>query len=157
MKRALFLLFLILSLIPVTAESSKNQQYAADYKGMEAGGDIPRWIKYADNDNLKKIASELKIEKEKKVLLYKTESNSLSMAKSGEYFVSAGEDKELKIWEYDTAIPKWRGLGHSTTINRIAISPNQEFIVSVGADGSIFLFETPMEIRLAKADQNMPK
>ena len=85
------------------------------------------------------------------------EINSLSMAKSGEYFVSAGEDKELKIWEYDTAIPKWRGLGHSTTINRIAISPNQEFIVSVGADGSIFLFETPMEIRLAKADQNMPK
>ena len=81
MKRALFLLFLILSLIPVTAESSKNQQYVADYKGMEAGGDIPRWIKYADNDNLKKITLELKIEKEKKVLLYKTESNSLSMAK----------------------------------------------------------------------------
>ena len=85
------------------------------------------------------------------------EINTLAMAKSGEFFVSAGEDKELKIWEYDTAIPRWRGLGHSTTINKIALAPNQEFIVSVGADGSIFVFETPAEIRLAKADQNMPQ
>ena len=85
------------------------------------------------------------------------EINTLAMMKSGEYFVSAGEDKELKVWEYDTAIPKWRGLGHSTTINRIAIAPNQEFVVSVGADGSIFIFETPLETRLAKADHNMPK
>ena len=85
------------------------------------------------------------------------EINTLAMAKSGEFFVSAGEDKELKIWEYDTAIPRWRGLGHSTTINKIALAPNQEFIVSVGADGSIFIFETPVEIRLAKADQNMPQ
>ena len=85
------------------------------------------------------------------------EINTLAMMKSGEYFVSAGEDKELKVWEYDTAIPKYRGLGHSTTINRIAIAPNQEFVVSVGADGSIFIFETPHETRLAKNDQNMPK
>ena len=85
------------------------------------------------------------------------EINTLAMAKSGEYFVSSGEDKEVKIWEYDTAIPKWRGLGHSTTINRVALAPNQEFIISVGADGSIFMFETPVEMRLAKADQNMPR
>jgi hypothetical protein len=28
------------------------------------------------------------------------------------------------------------------------ISPNNEFIVSVGGDGAIFLWETPLEIRL---------
>ena len=79
------------------------------------------------------------------------------MCKSGEFFISAGEDKEIKIWEYDTAIPMWRGIGHSNGINRIAISPNQEFIVSVGQDGSIFIFETPKEIRLARKDMNMPQ
>ena len=85
------------------------------------------------------------------------EVNTLAMAKSGEYFISAGEDKEINIWEYDTAIPKWKGLGHSTTINRVALAPNQEFVISVGMDGSIFMFETPLEMRLAKADQNMPR
>ena len=79
------------------------------------------------------------------------------MCKSGEFFISAGEDKEIKIWEYDTAIPMWRGIGHSNGINRVAISPNQEFIVSVGQDGSIFIFETPVEIRLAKKDYNKKK
>jgi len=38
----------------------------------------------------------------------------------------------------------------------LVIAPNQEFIVSVGSDGSIFFWETPMEIRLAKVDQNKP-
>lgn len=85
------------------------------------------------------------------------EVNTLSMTKSGEFFISAGEDKEVKVWEYDTAIERWKGLGHSTTINKVQISPNQEFIVSVGSDGSIFMFETPMEIRLAKVDQNKPR
>ena len=32
-----------------------------------------------------------------------------------------------------------------------------EFIVSVGQDGSIFIFETPMDIRLAKRDYNKPQ
>jgi WD40 repeat protein len=87
---------------------------------------------------------------------YEGEVNSLSMCKSGEFFVSAGEDKEVKIWEYDTAIPRWKGLGHSNNINRVAISPNQEFICSVSEDGSIFIFETPGEIRLPKRDYNRP-
>ena len=85
------------------------------------------------------------------------EINTLAMCKSGEFFISAGEDKEIKIWEYDTAIPMWRGIGHSNGINRVAIAPNQEFIVSVGQDGSIFIFETPVEIRLAKKDYNKPQ
>ena len=85
------------------------------------------------------------------------EINTLAICKSGEFFISAGEDKEIKIWEYDTAIPMWRGIGHSNGINRIAISPNQEFIISVGQDGSIFIFETPNEIRLAKKDYNKPQ
>ena len=51
----------------------------------------------------------------------------------------------------------WKGIGHSNGINRIFISPNQKFIVSVGQDGSIFIFETRKEIRLAKKYMNMPQ
>jgi WD40 repeat protein len=47
------------------------------------------------------------------------EVNSLSIAKSGEYFVSGGEDKEVKVWEYDQGVCKWIGAGHSNTINKV--------------------------------------
>ena len=46
----------------------------------------------------------------------------------------------------------WKGIWNSNGINRIAISPNQKFIVSVGQDGFIFIFEIPNAIRLAKKD-----
>jgi len=85
------------------------------------------------------------------------EVNTLSILKSGEYFISGGEDKELKVWNYDEGECKYIGFGHSSTISKVLISPNQEYIVSVGTDGSIFFWETPHEIRMAQADQNMPK
>ena len=49
------------------------------------------------------------------------ELNSLSMTKSGEYFVSAGEDKEVKIWDYDQGVCKYVGFGHSNIINRVRL------------------------------------
>lgn len=92
------------------------------------------------------------------------EVNSLSIFKylliwfrSGEYYISGGEDKELKIWHYDEGECKYLGFGHSSSISKVLISPNQEFIISVGIDGSIFFWETPIETRLPQADQNMPK
>ena len=84
------------------------------------------------------------------------EINTVSMCKSVEFFISAGEDKEIKIWEYDNANLLWKDNGHSTGINKIAISPNQEYIISIRQDGSIFIFETPLEISLAKKDCNKP-
>jgi len=36
------------------------------------------------------------------------------------------------------------------------ISPNQKWIVSVGTEGAIFIWETPEEVLNAKADQDMP-
>jgi len=84
------------------------------------------------------------------------EINSVAMCESGEYFVTAGEDKEVKIWEYDTALPLWKGFGHSNPINRVIVAPNQEVVISISQDGSIFMFETPNEVRLAKRDQNKP-
>ena len=85
------------------------------------------------------------------------EINSLSITKSGETFVSAGEDKLIKVWDYETGKCNYIGIGHSTTINRLKIAPNQEFIVSIGTDGSIFFWDMPVELRCAKVDLNKPK
>lgn len=84
------------------------------------------------------------------------EINSLSISKSGETFVSAGEDRLIKIWDYESGKCNYIGIGHSTSINKAKISPNQEFIISVGTDGSIFFWDMPIELRCAQKDLNKP-
>ena len=89
-----------------------------------------------------------------KLILYLLPSKYFCLTKfkfsNGEFFVSGGEDKEVKIWHYDEGECRYLGFGHSNGINKVAISPNQEFIISVGCDGSIFFWETPEEISCAK-------
>lgn len=82
--------------------------------------------------------------------------NSLSMSKHGESFISAGEDRQIKVWDYEKGQCIYVGIGHSTTINKAVIAPNQEFIVSGGSDGSIFMWEMPTELIKRRKDQNMP-
>lgn len=84
------------------------------------------------------------------------EINSLSISKSGETFVSVGEDRLVKVWDYETGKCHLIGIGHSKSVNKVRIAPNQEFIVSAGSDGSIFLWDMPIELRQAKVDQNRP-
>lgn len=81
---------------------------------------------------------------------------TLDIFESGEHFVSAGEDKEVKIWTYDECDVVYSGVGHSKTINKVRIAPNQQFIVSVAEDGSIYFWDVPKQISLAKADYEMP-
>lgn len=84
------------------------------------------------------------------------EINTLAISKSGESFISGGEDRLLKVWDYETGVLKYLGIGHSTTINKALIAPNQEFVVSVGTDGSIFFWDMPPELRKAQRDLNQP-
>ena len=56
---------------------------------------------------------------------YDGEINTIAIWKSGECFVTTGEDKQITIWDYDFACPIWKEIEHSNGINRIAISPNQ--------------------------------
>ena len=71
------------------------------------------------------------------------EVNALAITADGENFLSAGEDKILKLWNYDEGLTTYKGIGHSGCITKIGISPNQNFIVSVGAEGSIFIWHMP--------------
>jgi cilia- and flagella-associated protein 52 len=78
------------------------------------------------------------------------EINALAISKEGEHFVSGGEDKKLKVWNYDEGICYHSGVGHSGSISKIEISPDQRFIVSVGTEGAIFIWHAPESISHGK-------
>lgn len=52
-------------------------------------------------------------------LLNKIKNFLIKKIRSGEYFVSGGEDKEVKIWNYDEGVCKYAGFGHSNSINKV--------------------------------------
>jgi WD40 repeat protein len=85
------------------------------------------------------------------------EINALDITREGEHCVSGGEDKLVKIWNYDEGICYHQGTGHSGAITKVKFSPNQEYIVSVGAEGAIFIWTNPEEVRNAKSDNDMPE
>ena len=71
------------------------------------------------------------------------EVNTLAISADGEIFVSGGEDKIVKMWSYDEGLQHYKGVGHSGHITNIGIAPNQQFIVTVGAEGAIFIWHMP--------------
>lgn len=52
------------------------------------------------------------------------EVNALAITAEGEHFVSGGQDKIVKLWNYDEGISYYTGVGHSGAITKIAIAPN---------------------------------
>jgi len=84
------------------------------------------------------------------------EINALAITEAGEHFVSGGQDKRVKLWDYDEGICHFQGIGHSGDITKIQISPDQKTMVSVGTEGAIFMWHMPEQILTSKADQDMP-
>merc|ERR1719451_48846 len=74
------------------------------------------------------------------------ELSTLSISKSGSNFVSGGQDRLMKLWDYDEGVCKYVGVGHSGAINSVAIAPDQTFIVSAGSEGAIFIWTIPPDI-----------
>ena len=48
------------------------------------------------------------------------EVNALAIYKEGEHFVSGGEDRKIKLWDYDEGISYYTGHGHSGNISRVS-------------------------------------
>jgi len=71
---------------------------------------------------------------------------TLSISKSGSHYVSGGEERLLKLWDYDEGVCKYIGVGHSGTITSAKIAPDQSFIVSSGSEGALFLWKMPSDI-----------
>ena len=63
--------------------------------------------------------------------------------KEGRVFVSGGVDRTVKVWLYDEGEIVATGVGHSGAISKVKVSPDNSLIVSVGAEGAIFLWRYP--------------
>jgi len=85
------------------------------------------------------------------------ELNALAIFDQGEQFVSSGEDKVIRLWDYDEGISYYQGVGHSGIVSKIAISPDQKYIVTGGGEGAIFIWHTPEKVIACKADSDMPE
>jgi WD40 repeat protein len=75
------------------------------------------------------------------------ELTCMSISQSGSHIVSGGEERLLKLWDYDEGVCKYIGVGHSGTITACAIAPDQTYVVSTGTEGAIFIWTMPEELQ----------
>jgi WD40 repeat protein len=51
------------------------------------------------------------------------ELNALAIFAEGEHFVSSGNDKIIKLWDYDEGINYYQGIGHSGEVTKVRLKP----------------------------------
>ncbi|KAL1452807.1 hypothetical protein WDU94_007002 [Cyamophila willieti] len=69
--------------------------------------------------------------------------NCVDFVDDGKCFVTGGADQIVKVWLYREGVPCHVGIGHAASITKLRVSPDQSVIVSVSADGGIFLWTFP--------------
>ncbi|XP_019490118.1 PREDICTED: cilia- and flagella-associated protein 52 [Hipposideros armiger] len=69
--------------------------------------------------------------------------NGMDITPDGVYFVTGGNDHLVKVWDYNEGEVTHVGVGHSGNITRIRISPGNQYIISVSADGAILRWKYP--------------
>ena len=57
--------------------------------------------------------------------------------------MSGGGDKLVKLWHYDEGQCQAVGIGHSGTVTKVVVSPDQRNVVSVGDEGAILIWNIP--------------
>ena len=48
------------------------------------------------------------------------ELNALAIYAQGEHFISSGNDKIIKLWDYDEGITYFQGIGHSGNVTKVS-------------------------------------
>lgn len=69
--------------------------------------------------------------------------NGLDVCPEGKIFVTGSSDKLVKVWKYNEGEVVSIGFGHGGEVKRVRICPNNEYIISVGEDGSILRWRLP--------------
>lgn len=69
--------------------------------------------------------------------------NAIDMNMTGEYFVSAGTDQIVRLWDYQLGTEVAVGIGHATSITSARYSPNGKFLVTGSSDGGVFVWTVP--------------
>ena len=77
--------------------------------------------------------------------------NGLDITADGKFFVIGGSDKSVKVYRYEEGEICYMGIGHSTDVNKIKISPDQTKIISVSSEGAIFVWKFPETVGEALA------
>eukprot|EP00696_Hemimastix_kukwesjijk_P004816 gnl/Hemi2/16160_TR5363_c0_g1_i3.p1 gnl/Hemi2/16160_TR5363_c0_g1~~gnl/Hemi2/16160_TR5363_c0_g1_i3.p1 ORF type:complete len:512 (-),score=167.19 gnl/Hemi2/16160_TR5363_c0_g1_i3:116-1651(-) len=67
----------------------------------------------------------------------------LAVSKAGDAIVSGGHDRRVKVWDYESGLCYFVGVGHSLAVTCVSISPDQRYIVSCGEEGGIFKWRMP--------------
>lgn len=80
----------------------------------------------------------------------------MCITKEGKHFITGGQDGLLKIWNYDEGVCYYYGEGHSGSITKIKISPDQKTIVSVGNEGAIFFWNVPEQVLKDVVEPELP-
>lgn len=92
-----------------------------EYQILTVGSDrkITYWEKY-DGTTIRSVEGSQK------------ELTTLAITREGKHFVTGGQDGILRIWNYDEGVCYFEGEGHSGSITKVKISPDQRTIISVG-------------------------
>ncbi|XP_029456180.1 cilia- and flagella-associated protein 52 [Rhinatrema bivittatum] len=71
--------------------------------------------------------------------------NGMDISPEGVHFVTGGDDKLVKVWDYNEGEVTHVGIGHSGNISSIRICPSIKYIISVSSDGAILRWKYPHE------------
>uniref|UniRef100_A0A8C8LTS4 Cilia- and flagella-associated protein 52 n=1 Tax=Oncorhynchus tshawytscha TaxID=74940 RepID=A0A8C8LTS4_ONCTS len=63
--------------------------------------------------------------------------NGMHISQSGQHFVTGGDEKLVKVWDYSEGEVTHVGVGHSGSITSVTISSDNGSMVSTSADGAV--------------------
>ncbi|XP_062304355.1 cilia- and flagella-associated protein 52 [Osmerus eperlanus] len=69
--------------------------------------------------------------------------NGMHITQDGSHFVTGGDDKLVKVWDYSEGEVTHVGVGHSGSITSIRICTNNRWVVSTSADGAVLRWRYP--------------
>ncbi|CAH2292093.1 cilia- and flagella-associated 52 [Pelobates cultripes] len=72
--------------------------------------------------------------------------NGMDISSDGLHFVTGGDDKLVKLWDYNEGEVSHMGIGHSGSISRLKICPLSRCIISVSTDGAILRWNYPFPV-----------
>ncbi|KAF1788334.1 G-protein beta WD-40 repeat [Phytophthora cactorum] len=68
------------------------------------------------------------------------EATCIAVAHNLEIFATGGNDRLVKLWDFNTNQLIMDGVGHSGNVRGVAFSPDDRQLVSVGDDGCVFVW-----------------
>ena len=67
---------------------------------------------------------------------------SVAFSRDGKYIVSGGQDKTIKLWEFQSGLKIKTFIGHTDRVTSVAFSPDGKQIISGSYDGDIKLWDS---------------